>query len=621
MSRGFQGGMRGDCLENSREVIMETSAWGQLLCNTETKPPIRLMKDNITIGRTSHCDISFLSNKLISGRHCTLSRDENGKTWLTDISTNGTFLNGRKLRKNKKVELNHNDKLQLVKRQNQPTEDVVYTYQDLKPRLQDEEYNLLESTGEYSRTDDSSAQEINDETDSVDETNKDAEQAQGTKLVSSVKEKKMCPQTEQKHDDDKVQIKDEPKIQDNMRETLICSICQDIFHDCLSLQPCMHSFCSACYSEWMKRSKACPTCRLPIERMSRNHIVNNLVDAYLKDHPDKKRDAEELAEMDARNKITEDMIRPSKKRKLSPIVIYHDDDDDDDYLSDDLSEDNSTDNTAESDDEDTGVVFTSVVPGFSMGMPTSVGSLFGFTSSTPSRPPPVVCRWCPSSRQNETSSSASGSGSVREIRPGVPQPVCPSGSFHLLCLCCGKPMPKQENLLPPPGSIPYAKSQKCGICQNFYCNLLWKCDKPDCLGCLNEFKDIKFNSNCLDGVILNNKYESQILKNYLNDKGRNIQDLLSKCLEKLDTKTYTTTDLVMKPELSSIFILCYRCALKNLKELAFQFRRDIPNEELPAAVTSRPHCHWGKNCRTQTNPNNPHHASRYNHICEQTRFR
>ena len=29
---------------------------------------------------------------------------------------------------------------------------------------------------------------------------------------------------------------------------------------------------------------------------------------------------------------------------------------------------------------------------------------------------------------------------------------------------------------------------------------------------------------------------------------------------------------------------------------------------LSAAVTSRPHCHWGKNCRTQTNPNNPHHA-------------
>ncbi|CAB3995649.1 E3 ubiquitin- ligase CHFR [Paramuricea clavata] len=190
-----------------------------------------------------------------------------------------------------------------------------------------------------------------------------------------------------------------------------------------------------------------------------------------------------------------------------------------------------------------------------------------------------------------------------------------------MCFCCQKPMPKQENLPPLPGGIPYAKSQKCGICSRFFCHLLWKCDKPSCLGCLNEFKDIKLYNNCLDGIILNNKYESQILKNYLNDKDWSIQDLLSKCLEKLDSKSYTTTDLVLYPELNSNFILCNGCALKNLKELAFQFRRDIPRAELPAAVTSRADCHWGKNCRTQTNPTNPHHASRYNHVCEQIRFR
>lgn len=55
----------------------------------------------------------------------------------------------------------------------------------------------------------------------------------------------------------------------------------------LSLQPCMHTFCAACYSGWMERSAFCPTCRCPVERICKNHILNNLVEAYLLQHPGK----------------------------------------------------------------------------------------------------------------------------------------------------------------------------------------------------------------------------------------------------------------------------------------------------------------------------------------------
>ena len=54
---------------------------------------------------------------------------------------------------------------------------------------------------------------------------------------------------------------------------------------CFSLQPCMHVFCAACYSGWMERSSLCPTCRCPVERIRKNHILNNLVEAYLIQHP------------------------------------------------------------------------------------------------------------------------------------------------------------------------------------------------------------------------------------------------------------------------------------------------------------------------------------------------
>ena len=86
---------------------------------------------------------------------------------------------------------------------------------------------------------------------------------------------------------------------DGLAETLICIICQEILHDCIrcvvlcqnqtkcktneiekpdkvnsfitqylmidcvcSLQPCMHSFCAGCYSDWMERSNECPSVRI-----------------------------------------------------------------------------------------------------------------------------------------------------------------------------------------------------------------------------------------------------------------------------------------------------------------------------------------------------------------------
>ncbi len=52
-----------------------------------------------------------------------------------------------------------------------------------------------------------------------------------------------------------------------------------------------------------------PQCRNRVERISKNHIVNNLVDAYLRSNPDKKRPEEDLKELDDKNKITKDMVR------------------------------------------------------------------------------------------------------------------------------------------------------------------------------------------------------------------------------------------------------------------------------------------------------------------------
>lgn len=79
----------------------------------------------------------------------------------------------------------------------------------------------------------------------------------------------------------------------------------------------MHTFCAACYSGWMERSALCPTCRCPVERICKNHILNNLVEAYLLQHPDKRRSEEDVRSMAARNRITQDMLQPKVRRAFS----------------------------------------------------------------------------------------------------------------------------------------------------------------------------------------------------------------------------------------------------------------------------------------------------------------
>eukprot|EP01132_Coremiostelium_polycephalum_P004174 gene4174-5224_t len=92
-----------------------------------------------------------------------------------------------------------------------------------------------------------------------------------------------------------------------MEDNLICGICQEIIHKCLTLIPCMHNFCMCCYGDWREQSTICPQCRVEVKSAQKNHAINNLIDVFLSDHPDKKRDPADLEDMDKRCKITEDI--------------------------------------------------------------------------------------------------------------------------------------------------------------------------------------------------------------------------------------------------------------------------------------------------------------------------
>ncbi|XP_065760358.1 E3 ubiquitin-protein ligase CHFR isoform X3 [Muntiacus reevesi] len=375
-------------------------------------------------------------------------------------------------------------------------------------------------------------------------------------------------------------IRAEAMKPDRMEETLTCIICQDLLHDCVSLQPCMHTFCAACYSGWMERSALCPTCRCPVERICKNHILNNLVEAYLLQHPDKRRSEEDLRSMAARNKITQDMLQPKVRRAFS-------------------DEEGSSEDLLELSDVD--------------------------SESSDVSQPSIVCRQCPEyRRQAGQPLPYPGPGS----EPGAPQApgdapstsanvtaaqdyVCALQGSHAICTCCFQPMPDRRAERE---RDPRIAPQQCAICLQPFCHLYWGCARTGCLGCLAPFCELNLGDRCLDGVLSNNNYESDVLKNYLATRGLTWKNMLIESLGALQRGVFLLSDY----RITGNTVLCYCCGLRSFRELTYQYRQNIPASELPVSVTSRPDCYWGRNCRTQVKA---HHAMKFNHICEQTRFK
>ncbi|XP_027627194.1 E3 ubiquitin-protein ligase CHFR isoform X5 [Tupaia chinensis] len=669
--------------------------WGRLLRlgADDGEPHVVLWKREWTIGRRRGCDLSFPSNKLVSGDHCKIVVDEkSGQVMLEDTSTNGTVINKVKVVRKQTCPLHTGDVIYLVYRKNEPEHNVAYLYESLNekqgmarescavnqentlhmtkdtsgtgrgadPQVPPsssttqacfEEPQPSTSTSDLFPTASASSKEpapaepdhscssgsmgagislkgcgplvASDEMTSFSSTLPDREEPSFSLLehqdpddLEPIKKKmrggsslmSLPSVNAQEHIllwtmvlDGELDLSLQPlatdqcrNVQtipegvraaavkpDKMEETLTCIICQDLLHDCVSLQPCMHTFCAACYSGWMERSSLCPTCRCPVERICKNHILNNLVEAYLIQHPDKSRSEEDVRSMDARNKITQDMLQPKVRRSFS-------------------DEEGSSEDLLELSDVD--------------------------SESSDVSQPYVVCRQCPTYRRQAVQAAPRP---VPSSEPGPLQAlgdapstsatfstaaqgyVCPVQGSHAICACCFQPMPDRRAERE---QDPHVAPQQCAICLQPFCHLYWGCTRTGCSGCLAPFCELNLGEKCLDGALNNNNYESDILKNYLATRGLTWRNLLTESLVALQQGVFLLSDY----RISGNTVLCYCCGLRSFRELAYQYRQSIPASELPVAVTSRPDCYWGRNCRTQVKA---HHAMKFNHICEQTRFK
>ncbi|TYH75873.1 hypothetical protein ES332_D04G048100v1 [Gossypium tomentosum] len=84
-----------------------------------------------------------------------------------------------------------------------------------------------------------------------------------------------------------------------------CSICLNIWHDVITIAPCLHNFCNGCFSEWLKRSQKkhsgvlCPQCRAVVQFAGRNPFLRNIEEEILQADPSLKRSDEEIALIDS----------------------------------------------------------------------------------------------------------------------------------------------------------------------------------------------------------------------------------------------------------------------------------------------------------------------------------
>jgi hypothetical protein len=125
---------------------------------------------------------------------------------------------------------------------------------------------------------------------------------------------------------------------------------------------------------------------------------------------------------------------------------------------------------------------------------------------------------------------------------------------------------------------PLLPKQSCKLCFKPYCELYWGCRKFGCKKCLVKFVNYDPGVECMDTLILDNLHESRIFSDWMVRKNKTIVDIFNQCIARVIVGKYKTNKVDQHNAQDSY--LCRSCCLILFKELAYQYRNDIPNDEL-----------------------------------------
>jgi E3 ubiquitin-protein ligase CHFR len=272
--------------------------WGRLLSARDSSARLLLRTDAppYTIGRGPACALR-LDDAHVSTLHARLSLGAGGAT-LEDCSTNGVWVNGAKLDKGATRALVHLDELAFVSPTAKLVDATAYSFILFAPAASREAAGAGAVTAgavaapavrtppvEGAAAEGAAAEGAATEGAAAEGAAAEGAAAEGAPALDTG-------------------VAGPPAAPDSAVEReLICCICQDLMHRPVALQPCLHAACGACFSEWMRRKLECPQCRQPVRVVSRNHTLANIIDGFLAQRPDRRREPAELARMDAEDQL------------------------------------------------------------------------------------------------------------------------------------------------------------------------------------------------------------------------------------------------------------------------------------------------------------------------------
>ncbi|CAJ1937677.1 unnamed protein product [Sphenostylis stenocarpa] len=110
-----------------------------------------------------------------------------------------------------------------------------------------------------------------------------------------------------------------------------CSICLNIWHDVVTVAPCLHNFCNGCFSEWLRRSKErrsavlCPQCRAVVLFVGKNHFLRVIAEDMLRADSSLRRSHDEVALLDTYALVRSNLVIGSGKKNRKRAYTSLDD--------------------------------------------------------------------------------------------------------------------------------------------------------------------------------------------------------------------------------------------------------------------------------------------------------
>ncbi|KAG5451860.1 E3 ubiquitin-protein ligase chfr, partial [Clonorchis sinensis] len=195
---------------------------------------------NLTVLFLDNDNHVSLVHPRVSEVHCFIMRDPDGTVWLCDTSEQGTLLNRSRLLKNEQAKLCNGDSFHLFIDAADSSSDVGFILELV------ENVSLIES----------------ETTNSPGLPTRKLPAASSSPILTG-------------------SVLTDLEVEN----CLTCVICGNVFFECCSLQPCLHSFCTLCWLQWRQVRNICPVCRQPVSGYGKNHQLNQLIELYLKQNP------------------------------------------------------------------------------------------------------------------------------------------------------------------------------------------------------------------------------------------------------------------------------------------------------------------------------------------------